>query len=51
MPFSQEQKMFVLESYLRSGHKIDTIWQYNIPHCLEVFRNEFLEVVFHNDQF
>ncbi|RZB40609.1 hypothetical protein BDFB_001589 [Asbolus verrucosus] len=46
MAFLQEQKTFILEFYFRNGHKIDAVWQQNIPNCLEEFRYEFSEVVF-----
>ncbi|RZC34178.1 hypothetical protein BDFB_015106 [Asbolus verrucosus] len=46
MPFSQEQKSFMLESYFRNGHKTDGVFQYNIPNCLEEFQNELPGVIF-----
>jgi hypothetical protein len=39
--FSQEQKIFVVESYFRNGHLIDGEWQYSIKACFEEFRRQF----------
>jgi hypothetical protein len=41
MAFSQEQKIYIVESYFRSGHLIDGEWQYSIEACCEEFRQQF----------
>jgi transposase len=41
MVFSQEQKIYIVESYFRNGHLIDGEWQYSIEACFEEFRLQF----------
>ncbi|CAH1372399.1 unnamed protein product, partial [Tenebrio molitor] len=41
MVFSQEQKIYIVESYFRNGHLIDDEWQYSIEACFEEFRLQF----------
>jgi hypothetical protein len=41
MVFSQEQKIYIVESYFRNRHLIDGEWQYSIEACFEEFRLQF----------
>ncbi|RZC39431.1 hypothetical protein BDFB_015308 [Asbolus verrucosus] len=33
MIFTQEQKIFIVESYFPNGHLVDGVWQYSVQAC------------------
>ncbi|RZC35016.1 hypothetical protein BDFB_011406, partial [Asbolus verrucosus] len=51
MVFSQQQKIFMVEAYLRNGRKVEGVWEYSISACIEEFRIEFPEMVFEYEMF
>lgn len=45
MALLQEHKIFMVEAYFRSGHRVEGVWQYSIHDCFEEFRQEFPNLV------
>ncbi|RZB41576.1 hypothetical protein BDFB_014039 [Asbolus verrucosus] len=45
MVYTLEQKTFLVESYLRSGTKVDGVRTYSVQNCIKDFRREFPKVV------
>ncbi|RZC33336.1 hypothetical protein BDFB_014006 [Asbolus verrucosus] len=37
MVFTQEQNIFIVESYFRNGHLVDGVWQYSVQTCSAEF--------------
>ncbi|RZB41362.1 hypothetical protein BDFB_009831 [Asbolus verrucosus] len=50
MTFSQQQKIFIVEAYLRSGRKVEGVCEYSIS-PIEEFRTEFPEMLFEYEKF
>ncbi|CAH1379033.1 unnamed protein product [Tenebrio molitor] len=46
-----QHKIFMPESYIRNGRRVDGVWQYSMQDCSEEFRQEFPNVVLHYDNF
>ncbi|RZC32816.1 hypothetical protein BDFB_014811, partial [Asbolus verrucosus] len=45
MVFTQEQNIFIVESYFRNGHLVDGVCQYSIRACFVGFRQQFPDAV------
>ncbi|RZC33649.1 hypothetical protein BDFB_015284 [Asbolus verrucosus] len=45
MVFTQEQKIFIVESYFPNGHLVDGVWQYSVQACFVEFRQHFPDAV------
>ncbi|RZB40044.1 hypothetical protein BDFB_014373 [Asbolus verrucosus] len=51
MAFSQQQKIFIVEAYLRNSRKVVGVWEYSISACIEEFHTEFPEMLFEYEKF
>ncbi|RZC35956.1 hypothetical protein BDFB_014711, partial [Asbolus verrucosus] len=45
MMFTQEQKIFIVESYFRNGHLVVGVWQYSIQTCFVEFYQQFSDAI------
>ncbi|RZC35074.1 hypothetical protein BDFB_014056 [Asbolus verrucosus] len=43
MIFTQEEKIFIVESYFRNGHLVDGVWQYSIQAGFVEFSQQFAD--------
>ncbi|RZC27715.1 hypothetical protein BDFB_014289 [Asbolus verrucosus] len=51
MVFTQEQKIFIVESYFRNGHLVVGVCQYSIQSCFVEFRQQFPDAVLTHNTF